>query len=263
MSKQKKYTFIIIPDDEKDSWSFNLGKLSLQFTSLILISLVLASILTLFIYIPKLSNYRKIESDYNKMISERMQVFELSQELKRIKQMDQFVRNTLGEKLDLDNKILIEDSTLLLFELPEKRISHLKNIPSHPPISGYVSKHLSNTDNFLKDTHHGIDIVAKDSDPIMAAAKGVVVFSGWNYEYGNMIILYHGDGYFTHYGHNRKNLKHQRDIVEKGEIIALVGSTGISSGPHLHFEVWREFKPVDPLLYFPEYSYSDLTFQRD
>ena len=102
MSKQKKYTFIIIPDDEKDSWSFNLGKLSLQFTSLILISLVLASILTLFIYIPKLSNYRKIESDYNKMISERMQVFELSQELKRIKQMDQFVRNTLGEKLDLD-----------------------------------------------------------------------------------------------------------------------------------------------------------------
>ena len=263
MSKQKKYTFIIIPDDEQDSWSFNLGKVSLKFIGVLIISLILVSILIMLLYLPKLSHFRKIETDYKKLITERLQVFELSKELKRIKQMDQLVRNTLGEKLDIDNEILIEDSTFLLFELPEKRISQLKNIPSHPPISGYISKHLRNTNNFLKDTHHGIDIVAKDSDPIMASAKGVVVFSGWNYEFGNMIILYHGDGYFTHYGHNKKNLKQQLDVVEKGEIIALVGSTGISSGPHLHFEVWREFKPVDPLLYFPEYSHSDLTFQHD
>ena len=263
MSKQKKYTFIIIPDDEQDSWSFKLRKVSLHFAGVILISLVLINISALLFYLPKLSHFRKIETNYKKLISERLQVFELSKELKRIKQMDQLIRNTLGEKLDIDNKISIEDSTFFLFEVPEKRISQLKNIPSHPPISGYVSKHLRNTDNFLKETHHGIDIVAKESDPIMASAKGVVVFSGWNYEYGNMIILYHGDGYFTHYGHNRKNLKHQLDIVEKGEIIALVGSTGISSGPHLHFEVWRVFKPVDPLLYFPEYLHSDLTFQHD
>ena len=263
MSKQKKYTFIIIPDDEQDSWSFKLKKVSLQVVCFILISLVLLSISTILFYMPKLSHFREIETNYKKLISERLQVFELSKELKRIKQMDQLVRNTLGEKLDIDNEILIEDSTFLLFEMPEKRISQLKNIPSHPPISGYISKHLRNTDNFLKDTHHGIDIVAKENDPIMASASGVVVFSGWNYEYGNMIILYHGDGYFTHYGHNSKNLKHQLDIVKKGEIIALVGSTGISSGPHLHFEVWREFKTVDPLLYFPEYLDSDLTFQHD
>ena len=263
MSKQKKYTFIIIPDDEQDSWSIRLRKVSLQFVGVVLIALALVSISTLLFYIPKLSHFRKIETNYKKLISERLQVFELSKELKRIKQMDQLVRNTLGEKLDIDDEILIEDSTFLLFEVPEKRISQLKNIPSHPPISGYITKHLRSTDNFLKETHHGIDIVAKESDPIMASAKGVVVFSGWNYEYGNMIILYHGDGYFTHYGHNMKNLKYQLDIVEKGEIIALVGSTGISSGPHLHFEVWREFKPVDPLLYFPEYLNSDLTFQHD
>ena len=251
---------MIIPDDEKDSWSFNLSKAVLQLTGFLMISLCIGCLLILVLYFPKLSHHRAIEANYNKLISERLEVLKLSQDLKKIKQMDQMVRNTLGEKLDIDNSISIEDSTFTLNKLPEKRISQLQNIPSHPPINGFISKHISNSGNFLKDTHYGIDIVANDGDPVMAAAKGVVVFSGWNYEYGNMVILYHGDGYFTHYGHNKKNLKFQLDIVEKGEIIALVGSSGISSGPHLHFEIWREFKPVDPLLYFPEYTYTDLTY---
>ena len=260
MTKQKKYTFMIIPDDEKDSWSFNLSKLVLQLTGSLMISLCIGGLLILVLYFPKLSYHRSIEANYNKLISERLEVLKLSQDLKKIKQMEQMVRNTLGEKLDIDNPISKEDSTYTLYKLPEKSISQLQNIPSHPPINGFISKHVRNSGNFLKDNHYGIDIVANDGDPVMAAAKGVVVFSGWNYEYGNMVILYHGDSYFTHYGHNKKNLKFQLDIVEKGEIIALVGSSGISSGPHLHFEIWREFKPVDPLLYFPEYTYTDLTF---
>ena len=215
MTKQKKYTFMIIPDDEKDSWSFNLSKAVLQLTGFLMISLCIGSLLILVLYFPKLSYHKSVEANYNKLISERLEVLKLSQDLKKIKQMGQMVRNTLGEKLDIDNPISIEDSTLGLYKLPKKSISQLQNIPSHPPINGFIRKHVSNGRNFLRDTH---------------------------------------------YGHNKKNLKFQLDIVEKGEIIALVGSSGISSGPHLHFEIWREFKPVDPLLYFPEYSYTDLTF---
>ena len=174
--------------------------------------------------------------------------------------MNEMVRHSLGANLEIDEEISIVDSKLGLYETPEKRISRLQNIPSHPPIEGFISQDLSDTGYFLKEPHYGIDIVAKDGDPIMAAASGVVVFSGWTYDYGNMIIIYHGDDYFTHYGHNKKNLKKQLDIVNRGDIIGLVGSTGISSGPHLHFEIWREFKPVDPLFYFPEYSHSNLTF---
>tara|TARA_Y100001980_G_C14507922_1_gene283452 strand:+ start:244 stop:1026 length:783 start_codon:yes stop_codon:yes gene_type:complete len=260
MMKQKKYMFMIIPDDERDSWSFYLSKVAIQWIGFLIISLFIGSVLILILYFPKLSYHKNIEDNYNKLISERLKVLELSQDLKKIKQMDQMVRNTLGEKLDIDNSISIKDTTFSIYELPERRISQLNNIPSHPPVNGFISKHVSNKRNFLKDTHYGIDIVTNDGDPIMAAAKGVVVFSGWTYEYGNMVILYHGDNYFTHYGHNKKNLKYQLDIVEKGEVIALVGSTGISSGPHLHFEIWREFKPVDPLMYFPQYSNTDLIF---
>ena len=79
----------------------------------------------------------------------------------------------------------------------------------------------------------------------------MVVFSGWTYEFGNVIILYHGNDYFTYYGHNKKNLKSQWDIVERGEVIGIVGSTGVSSGPHLHFEIWKEFSPINPCVRAP------------
>ena len=260
MINSKKYTIMIIPEDEKDSWSFSLRKLVIQCSGFFVMLLVVGSIIALFIYMPKIGYHRKIEKNYNKLISERLQVLELSNRLKKMKQMDEMVRYSLGAKLEIDKGISVVDSTLGMYEFPEKRISQLQNIPSHPPIDGFISQHLSGSGIFLKDTHHGIDIVAKDGDPVMAATSGVVVFSGWTYDYGNMMIIYHGDDYFTHYGHNKKNLKEQLDIVNKGEIIALVGSTGISSGPHLHFEIWREFKPVDPLLYFPEYLSSDVTF---
>ena len=260
MMKSKNYSIMIIPDDEKNSWSFNASRVVIKCVGFLITVLVLGCIIVLYTYIPKIEYHRNIEKNYNNIISERLEILELSNNLKKIKQMNEMVRHSLGAKLEIDEEISIVDSTLGLYEMPEKRISQLQNIPSHPPIEGFISQDLSDTGHFLKETHYGIDIVAKDGDPIMAAASGVVVFSGWTYDYGNMIIIYHGDDYFTHYGHNKKNLKKQLDIVNRGDIIGLVGSTGISSGPHLHFEIWREFKPVDPLLYFPEYSHSSLTY---
>ena len=75
------------------------------------------------------------------------------------------------------------------------------------------------------------------------------MFSGWTYEMGNLIIIYHGDGYMTHYGHNQNNLVSSLDIVKRGDVIGYVGNTGISSGPHLHFEIRRYNKSVDPRRY--------------
>lgn len=100
--------------------------------------------------------------------------------------------------------------------------------------------------------HEGIDIGAKSGTPIRASAGGVVKFSGWGPTgYGKMIIIKHPNELTTVYAHNDRNLVPKGRKVGKGQIIALVGSTGRSTGPHLHFEVRNHTHPKNPLKYLP------------
>lgn len=95
--------------------------------------------------------------------------------------------------------------------------------------------------------HDGIDIPAPKGTPIVAVDSGVVIYSDDGIRgYGNMIVLNHGDDVFTVYAHNTKNKVSKGEKVKKGETIALVGSTGRSSGPHLHFEIRVKNKKRDP-----------------
>ena len=87
------------------------------------------------------------------------------------------------------------------------------------------------------ETHSGIDIGAPAGTPIVAAEAGTVILSGWNGGFGQTVIIYHGNGVSTLYAHNSRNLVTVGQRVARGERIALVGSTGMSTGPHLHFEV--------------------------
>ena len=99
--------------------------------------------------------------------------------------------------------------------------------------------------------HDGIDVSAPAGTPIKAAADGKVVFSGRFCGYGNMILLRHDNGYFTAYAHNRANLVDKGEKVAQGEVIAEVGRTGRTTGNHLHFEVRRGRKAMDPLSFLP------------
>lgn len=100
--------------------------------------------------------------------------------------------------------------------------------------------------------HEGIDIGAKAGTPIRASAGGVIKFSGWGPTgYGKMIIIKHPNELTTVYAHNDRNLVPKGRKVGKGQIIGLVGSTGRSSGPHLHFEVRNHTHPKNPLQYLP------------
>ncbi|HHY44773.1 MAG TPA: peptidoglycan DD-metalloendopeptidase family protein [Firmicutes bacterium] len=99
--------------------------------------------------------------------------------------------------------------------------------------------------------HSGIDYAADYNVPIKAAESGRVIFSGVNGGYGNCVIIDHGGGISTLYGHANKLLVKQGDVVVKGQQIALVGSTGLSTGPHLHFEVRVNGETTDPLKWLP------------
>jgi murein DD-endopeptidase MepM/ murein hydrolase activator NlpD len=97
--------------------------------------------------------------------------------------------------------------------------------------------------------HEGIDITAASGTPIWAAAAGTVIYAGWLGGYGNLVVVDHGNGLATAYAHASAILVSVGQSVSQGETVALVGSTGHSSGPHLHFEVRVNGVAVDPLLY--------------
>jgi murein DD-endopeptidase MepM/ murein hydrolase activator NlpD len=100
--------------------------------------------------------------------------------------------------------------------------------------------------------HHGIDIQARRGTAIKASAPGRVIYSGKESGYGNLVIVYHGAGYSTIYAHASKLLTKKGRRVKRGQIIALVGSTGRSTGPHLHYEIRKRKAPVNPIQYLPK-----------
>ena len=99
--------------------------------------------------------------------------------------------------------------------------------------------------------HRGVDIPAPSGTAVHAGSGGVVLFAGEKGSYGNLVIIDHGNGFQSYYGHNSRLLVKAGDLVSQGQIIAAVGSTGRSTGPHCHFEVHYNGELVDPLMYLP------------
>ena len=131
--------------------------------------------------------------------------------------------------------------------------THAESVPSGRPVTaGWLSSHFgSRTDPFSgrKAWHQGIDFAGREGADVIAVASGVVSWSGDRSGYGTMIEVAHGDGLVTRYAHNQKNLVEVGDLVRKGESIALMGNSGRSTGPHVHFEVYKHGRPVDPSSY--------------
>lgn len=121
----------------------------------------------------------------------------------------------------------------------------LSNIYFFPPISGLVSNH------FDKDTkHYGVDILAKENEPIKCIASGSVIYSGWSFDTGYMLVVQHDEDLISVYKHNASLLKKVGDNVNSGEVVAIIGNSGeITTGPHLHFELWYKGHPLNPLDY--------------
>lgn len=121
-----------------------------------------------------------------------------------------------------------------------------------PAPSGWISSMYGlRTDPVTgkKEFHQGIDFAGRPESPVTAVAAGIVTWAGPRFGYGNLVEISHGNGYLTRYGHNRKILVNVGEKVEKGEIVALMGSSGRSTGTHVHFEVVRYGQHLDPRRY--------------
>ena len=120
------------------------------------------------------------------------------------------------------------------------------------PLTGRISSPFGNREIFGGESfHRGLDIAAPSGTPITASAAGQVIWSGPKGTYGNLVKLDHGNGYVTYYAHCSSLLVAEGDWVEQGQTIALVGSTGRSTGPHCHFELLWQGELLDPQLCLP------------
>lgn len=126
-------------------------------------------------------------------------------------------------------------------------------LPTAPPVSiGFFSSNFGwRLDPFTgqRAMHEGVDFVAEPGTPIKAAAGGIVIYSDYHHGYGNMVEIDHGNGLVSRYGHASKRLVKEGDVVLRGHKIGEVGSTGRSTGPHLHFEVLLNGTPQNPTRY--------------
>ena len=261
--KPSKYSILIIPDNEDSDRQFSITRR--QMLSIITGLILMLCLVVFFIVyaLPKLIQYKSMEAENVQFAAERFKIMELMQDLNRIEQMDRLIRKTLGSELELSSNSIKNDSMWLennqMTSKNNNAVSYVDNIPSKYPVDGYITQKMRTNKLFKNQNHYGIDIAVKEGEPVYASASGFVVYSGWTYDFGNYVILYHGDDYFSIYGHNKNNFVETRDFVKRGEVIATTGGTGISSGPHLHFEIWKNGKSVDPLELFPKYKLKDIS----
>lgn len=282
-SKKKHYTIVLVPNEDSGkskSLRISLGRV----ITLIIFLVFFATAFVLFFltYTPvgrlfPLSN-RGLEEKYKRdlvVLNQRM--LNVMNQLVELRARNIKLRKVLGEKI-IDEDIKIDSNTITgqnnfitgLQNMSENINGDIKNyremqsifeskkvtnaisnkypsvsFPAILPTEGYVTRAFEPERN-----HFGIDIAGKTGSLILAAADGNIVFSGWTYDDGFIVIISHSGGFLSFYKHNQSLLKTMGTFVRRGEPIATLGSSGkTSSGPHLHFEIWKDGVPVDPSIY--------------
>lgn len=132
----------------------------------------------------------------------------------------------------------------------EKQLKFLESKPDLWPVRGKISSPFGYRKHPISKRRHfhkGIDISNNSGTNIVSSGSGIVTFSGWNGGYGRVIIVSHGYGYKSVYAHNKNNLVKVGDRVTKGQVIAKLGNTGRSTGPHLHFEIRFNGQHINPI----------------
>ncbi len=172
---------------------------------------------------------------------------------KRTQDIDEnAIIESLKETTELAGNRLASFQEIAWFYANERNI--LDSTPSIRPSGGRISSgfgyRLSPFGTYIASYHYGLDFAGKANSPVIATADGVVRQTGWASGYGQAVLVDHGFGYSTLYGHLADILVTKGDTVKRGQVIARMGTTGRSTGIHVHYEVWKDGVAVNPRGYF-------------
>jgi len=160
-----------------------------------------------------------------------------------------------GDAGSLDMEVLREQIEAAMQSVSEIRgyISEQKDIHLATPLGWPVAGTISSTYGYRnhpvreeRKFHTGVDLSVPSGSEVKATADGIVSFAGWTENSGIVVVVEHGHGFSTAYAHNRKGLVRVGQRIARGDVIAMSGSTGLSTGPHVHYEIWRNGRHADP-----------------
>jgi murein DD-endopeptidase MepM/ murein hydrolase activator NlpD len=277
-AQKKRYTVVLLPESEVGTpRRITMGRGGFFAIGFLAILLLVAAVIGLMVYTP-LGLYVPIENPelenryQRQIVAIQKQLAQVTDDLMWLREYNVRLRKALGENIPDSDSTFVAARPLefqddshrremargeMRQDADPGRVPFASEIhptsgmlvkaieaefPMTVPTTGYVTQEFD-----IDKQHFGIDFAGKEGSNVYAAADGSVIFAGWTYEDGYMIMLVHGNGYRTTYKHNQTLLKNRGEFVRRGEPIALLGNSGkLSYGPHLHFEVWRDAIPQDP-----------------
>ena len=275
------FSIIFVPDQELDpksvSMSYTMGRLLLAIMAVLVIHFILGGIA--YYRVLRLEKTTGTLMDENQELKARNRKIEqLWKEFNQIRAFDEKIRKAFGQTLGLAQsdeqdlqspRMPVQQRRQQTGEAPAETSSQMTDIerlqnsryflteergdyfdpdylPTGLPVEGFLTTHFQRGGWFGGRSHNGIDIAAKKGTVIRAAGAGIVILADWTPDFGNVMVISHGNGFVTYYAHALRLLAGQGHRVRKGQPIALLGSSGSSSAPHLHFEIWKDGVPIDP-----------------
>ena len=263
-----KYRLAVVKEDSyEEKFALSLSKRNI-FLVISSIALFVILITTLFIfytpireYIPgydttkirmqAIQNLDKIDSIMISLQKNKQFIESFSNTINGDEFVSVYADNQKLENIDLNElevNVNIEDSILRKIVEIEDRFNIIEpenneiSIDLVSPASGLISEGFN-----FSDGHFGVDIVLKERTPIKSISDGIVIFSAWTLNYGYTVVVYHKNKLTSIYKHNESIKVEKGDFVMSGEVIALSGNTGdLTTGPHLHFEIWDSQGPLNP-----------------
>jgi len=268
----REYITIIIANHEgKPPKTIRIRKSYLKASGIFALAFVVFSIFSHLTSLKFFSEMQEIKAEKHKLAQEIKTVASEKQEIEKERHLLNSKLKSLESKLLLvedylskrgiikgylpmggasANKVSYDLSYLQFLEdRADYLLTSIRGIPLGYPVYGRITSHIGWRKNPFGrgyEFHSGIDITAPQGSKVLATADGVVVLAGWYGDYGKTVIIRHPSGYLTLYGHLSHVDVKEGQKVKAGDVVGRVGSTGRSTGPHLHYEVIKDNRPIDP-----------------